>query len=279
MAAATADAAAEDGDDDDTTDGAADADDDALVVVDPGRDLAADGGACAAAVLAGAATVALRAVEEVLLQTEALVGTEFGRAAGDHAARRIAGVGVVALSVGPHNGLALLITRCTLARSTLQAVSTSCAIVGVLVGRTGGRVAGAYFLRVTIAVAFAADSALGSELTVAAAVLVGVIADCVVLELTSARVAAVVIATTFFAATIAVFIAFYDAVTTLLTGDGLDVFVVAQAVGLDTVLADGTANVSNTARGKILDTLPTGRVHDVLAASIASVCTEGTALR
>ena len=77
--------------------------------------MAADGGASAAAVLAGAAAAALGAVEEVLLQAVADVGTELGRAAGDDARGGIAGVGVVALGVGAHYGLALLVTRCALA--------------------------------------------------------------------------------------------------------------------------------------------------------------------
>ena len=76
--------------------------------------MAADGSASAAAVLAGAATAALGAVEEVLLQAVADVGTELGRAAGDDARGGIAGVGVVALGVGTHDGLALLVSRCAL---------------------------------------------------------------------------------------------------------------------------------------------------------------------
>jgi len=83
--------------------------------------LAADGGASAAAILAGAAAAALGAVEEILLQAVADVGAELGRAAGDDARGGVAGVGVVALGVGAHHGLALLITRCALTRSTLEA--------------------------------------------------------------------------------------------------------------------------------------------------------------
>lgn len=183
------------------------------------------------------------------------------------------------MGVGSHDGLALLVARCALTGSTFQSVSAACAVVGVLVGGTGGRVTGAYFLRIAVAVAFPADGALGGELTVAAAVLVGVITDCAVLELASARITAVVVAAAFFATTVAVFIAFDDTVATLLPRDGLDVFVVAQAVGLDAVLADGAANVSNTARREVLNTLPAGRVHDVFAVSIARVCAERATLR
>lgn len=88
-AAATtaADAAAEDGEEDQAADTSADANDDGFVVVDPGRDLAADGGASAAAVLAFPAAAAIGAIEEVLLQAEALVGRELGRAASNYARR------------------------------------------------------------------------------------------------------------------------------------------------------------------------------------------------
>lgn len=102
--------AAHDGEEDKAAHTRADADDDGFVVVDPGCDLAADGGTSAAAVLAGAAAAALGAVEEVLLQAIADVGAELGRAAGDDARRRVAGVSVVALSVGAHHGLALLVS-------------------------------------------------------------------------------------------------------------------------------------------------------------------------
>lgn len=84
-AATAADAAAQDGEENQTADTSADADDDSFVVVDPGGDLTANGCASAAAVLAFATAAALGAVQEVLLQAEALVGREFGGAAGDYA--------------------------------------------------------------------------------------------------------------------------------------------------------------------------------------------------
>ena len=84
-AAAAADAAAEDCEEDEAADAGADADHNGFVVVDPGGDLAADGRASAAAVLTFAAAAALGAVEEVLLQAVALVGGEFGGAAGHYA--------------------------------------------------------------------------------------------------------------------------------------------------------------------------------------------------
>lgn len=102
-AAAAADTAAEDCEEDEAADTGANADDDGFVVVDPGRDLAADGSAFAAAVLAFAAATAVGAVEEILLQAEALVGGEFGGAAGYYARGGIAGVGVVACGVRAHD--------------------------------------------------------------------------------------------------------------------------------------------------------------------------------
>lgn len=102
-AAAAADATAEDGEEDEAAYTGADADHDGFVVVDPRGDLAADGGAPAAAILACAATAALGAVEEVLLEAEALIGRELGRATGYYAGGGVAGVGVVASSVGAHD--------------------------------------------------------------------------------------------------------------------------------------------------------------------------------
>jgi len=75
-ATAAADTAAEDGEEDETADTSADADDDGFVVVDPRGDLTTDGSTSAASVLTSAATAALCAIEEVLLQAEALVGRE-----------------------------------------------------------------------------------------------------------------------------------------------------------------------------------------------------------
>ena len=151
--------AAEDGEEDETSHAGANTDDDSFVIVDPGRDLAADGGASAAAVLAFAAAAAFCAVEEVLLQAVAHVGAELGRAARDDAGRRVAGVSVVALGVGTHDGLALTIARCALARSTFQAGATVIAIIQECIGRANGRVSRAGFLRVAFACALAADCA------------------------------------------------------------------------------------------------------------------------
>jgi hypothetical protein len=262
--------AAEDGEEDEAAHTGADADDDGFVVVDPGWDLAADGSASAAAVLAGAAAAALGAVEEVLLQAVADVGTELGRAAGNNARGRVAGVCVVALSVGAHHGLALLISRRALAWSTLEAWATIIAVCKESIGWANGRVAGADFLRVTIARASTADRTRTSELAVAATVLVGVVADGVVLVLAGRGVAAAIVAAAFCATAIALFIAFDNTITALLASDGLHVSVVAQAVRLDAVAQESTADVTDGAGREFVNARRAGGVHDVLSTGVAS---------
>jgi hypothetical protein len=88
-----------------------------------------------------------------------LVGREFGRATSDYARRRVASVGVVALGVGAHDGLALLVTGCALARGTFKAIATAVSIRSVVVGWADGSITRASLLRVTVARALTADGA------------------------------------------------------------------------------------------------------------------------
>lgn len=111
------------------------------------------------------------------------------------------------------------------------------------------------------------------------AVIIAIIADSVVFELASRRVAAGVIAARLGAAAIAVLARFDDAVAALVAGDGGDAFVVGEARAFDAVAAHGRADVADSAGGELCYTLTTrGRVHDVLGAGVAGAGAEGTAL-
>jgi hypothetical protein len=113
------------------------------------------------------------------------------------------------------------------------------------------------FLRVTIARALAADGACAGKLTAAAAVFVGIIANSIVFVFASRGVATRVVATAFCATTITFFVAFNDAVATLLASDCLHLPVVAQAVGLNIAVSNGAANVANSAGRELINALLT----------------------
>lgn len=83
------------------------------------------------AVLAAAASLTGGAVEEVLLHGVAYVGAEFGGCAGDLAVGGGAGVGVVSLGVGAHEGFALEVAGCALAGCAGEGggVAAGCACV------------------------------------------------------------------------------------------------------------------------------------------------------
>ena len=115
-------------------------------------------------ILALASAAAFGAVEEVLLQAVAHAVTELGARAADGAAGSVAGVGVVALGVGTHDGLALLVAAGALSGSALQAVAAVLTIRGGLVGGTVAAVARTDFLWVAATAAGAADGAGGFEL-------------------------------------------------------------------------------------------------------------------
>jgi hypothetical protein len=90
-------------------------DDQTLMLIDPAPDLARRARPFALPRLALAAGAARRALEEVLLHGVAGVGAEGRRRAGDLASVGGAGVRVVALCVGGHEGLALQVAGRALA--------------------------------------------------------------------------------------------------------------------------------------------------------------------
>ena len=228
-----------------------------------------------------ASATAYRAVEKVLLHTVAHTRAEFGRRAREGAILAVAGVGVVLGSIGTHQGLALLIPGGALSAGALQVLgrlATSLAIWRRLIGRARSRCSGADFLGITLSGAGSAYCPIGGKLAALAAVLVGVITDCVVLESASGRIAAGIGPTALGTTTVTVLSFLHDAIATLMAGDGRHPLIVLQAVGLDTVAPQGRTHVANGARAEVGYALTGGRIHDVLGASITGRNAEGTTL-
>ena len=81
-----------------------------------------------------------------------------------------------------------------------------------------------------------------------AALVIGVVTDCIVFELACCRITARIAAAVGSATTIAIFSGFDNAVTTLLTGNRCHTFVATEAKCLDTVALEGGADIANRAR-------------------------------
>jgi len=169
------------------------------------------------------------------LQAVANTSAEFGAGAAELAVAVVASVCVVALGVAAHDGLALLVPGCTLATGTSKSITAAITIWLGLVFRTVGAGSAASLLGIAFANTGPTHSARGGELTVTAAVFVGVIADSVAPEFARSRVAATVATAACCSTTIALLIAFDDTVATGLTGDGADSPIVSEAAGFDTV--------------------------------------------
>lgn len=222
-------------------------------------------------------TGAGRPVEKVLLQAVADAAAKLGAAAGERAAPRVAGISLVALGVGAHEGAALLVAAGALPAGALQTIATAGAGLLPLVLGAIRRVAGTRLLGIASALAGAADGRVGGELALAAAVFVGVVADGVVLEAAGGGVAAGVVATLGLAAAVAVLALFDDAVAADGLADGGDAAVVCEARGLDAVAQQGGADVADGAGREAGDALGGGGVHDVLLAGVAGGAAERTA--
>jgi hypothetical protein len=105
-------------------------------------------------------------------------------------------------------------------------------------------------------------------LAASAAVFVGVVADGVVSESASTRIAALVASTTLITATIAFFVAFYNAVAARLALDCDNAAIVGETARLHAVAAEGCTDIAHGARGEGRDALCSGWVHDEILASI-----------
>jgi hypothetical protein len=179
-------------------------------------------------VLAGTTTSTCGTIQEVLLQTIAHTSSKLWATAAEHAVAVVASVRVVALCIASHDCLALLVTRCTLATGACQPVTTTLAIGLGLVFWTVRTCSIACLLRVALASARATDSAGGCKLTVAAAVLVRVIANGSALEFARVWVTTLVVATSGCTATITLFIAFDNTIATCLPCNARDALVVGK---------------------------------------------------
>lgn len=225
------------------------------MVVDPAFDLAADGRAFALAVVATTSATADSTIEEVLLQTIADAWPELGRSAGNGTSAAVASVGVVAGCVRAHERLALLVAARTLPRRTLHVVAAAVAIRSRHVDRAGSSGTRADLLRIAESGRRAADGTIGGELTAAAAVLIAVIAHAAGAEFAGRRIAAIVVATPFCAATVALLARLHNTIAALLAADGGHLFIVGQAGAFDTVATQSTADVADATWAEARDTL------------------------
>lgn len=125
------------------------------------------------------------------------------------------------------------------------------------------------FLGIALSGAGSADDARGGELAIAAAVFVGVVANGGVLEFAGRRFTARIVAAGGSTTTVTVFTFLDYAVPTLLACDSGDAFVINERGGVDTVAAEGGADVANGARAEVCDALSGGRVHDISGSSVA----------
>ena len=109
----------------------------------------------------------------------------------------------------------------------------------------------------------------GRELAFVAAVFVGVVADSVAAEFACCCITAGIVAAAAGTATVAVFAVFNDAVAALIPGNGNDAFVRGEAGCVNSVTADGGADVTDGACRKVGNAGCGEGVHDVLFACIA----------
>lgn len=198
------------------------------MAVNPGGDFSAYGTAFTSAVVATATAGTRRTIQEVLLQSIAHIASKLWTRAAEHAIAVVAGISVVALGIATHDCFALHISRRALPTSTAQPIAAVRAILLVLVFRAVRAASGTCLLGIALANASAADGVGRGKLAVSAAVLVGIIADGVVLESTSVGVTARILATASRTTAIALLVTFYDAVSAGLASDGSNVPVVSE---------------------------------------------------
>lgn len=213
-----------------------------------------------------------RAIQEILLKTIASIASKLWARAAKHAVAIVTGISViVARGQTAHERLALHVSRCALSTGTLQSVPTTIAIVLMLVFWAVGCVSGTGLLGITLTHTGAADGAGRGKLAVSAAVLVGVVTHSIVLELASAGIAALVVATALLTSTIAFLVTLNNTVTAGLACDGGDVPIVAEALGLDTLASKSRTNVTNGTGRETSNSISSRRVHDKTLTSIALV--------
>lgn len=175
----------------------------------------------------------------------------------------------------------MLISGCALSAGTLQAartIPTTLTIGSFDVSRTAGAVTRARLCGIAAACASSADSVCGSELAASAAVVVRVVANSSSLEFTRRRIAALVVATSFCAAAVAVLTLFDNPVSALLTCNGGNLSVVRQATAFNAIASKSRANVADGAGAKLRDTLSGRGVHDEFGSGVAGARAERTAL-
>lgn len=117
----------------------------------------------------------------------------------------------------------------------------------MLVGRTAGSIARTFFLRVTVAIAGAADRTVGGKATfTGTTVFVAGVALSVAAEFAGRAIAAAIVATAVRTTAVTVLAALDDAVATLASHDGVDILVVREAINLS-IQAQSCANIADAA--------------------------------
>jgi hypothetical protein len=115
-------------------------------------------------------------------------------------------------------------------------------------------------------------------LTIRTAILVRVVADCVILELAGRCITASIVATRLDATAVTFFSLFDDPIATLTAADGNDSTICCQAIGLDAVSSESRADIAYGTGAEISDTGTCRRIHNVSALGITSGAAQRTAL-
>lgn len=184
-------------------------------------------------------TTTFCSVQEILLKSITNSRSKLRTGARKRTALMIASIGIVASRVRPHQSLALLVSRRAMATGTLQTIGTASSIRGCFVGRTGSRRTRTHFGWITLASARTAGLCRWSQLTTLATLIVGVVANSVVLEFACGGIATLIASTTGITTTITIFSRFNDAVATLLSCDCRHSLVATEAEGFNAVALEG----------------------------------------
>jgi hypothetical protein len=172
----------------------------------------------------------------------------------------------------------LLIPARTLSARALETIPAARAVWLCDIGWASSRATRADLLWIAVPGRSTADGIGRCKLTLVAAVLVGVVADCARLELARGRIAAGVATTAIRTATITLLAFFHDAIAALLSTDGSDTLIRAEALRVDTVAAHSCTDIADTAGREVGDALSGGGVHDVFLAGVAGGGTQRAAL-
>lgn len=133
-------------------------------------------------------------------------------------------------------------------------------------------------LGITIAGACSAHSASRSKLAASTAILIGVVAYSITLELACLGITAIIATAVFFTTAIAILTLLDNAIAALVTADGSNAAIVRETIRFHAITKEGGADVPDRARAEVGNSLACGRIHDIPRSSITIVRTERAAL-